>query len=223
MLSPKNGRSTKERIIEAACKVFAEKGYRDATHAEICQCALANVASINYHFVSKENLYRVVFEHLSQRVQQLYPLDGALPPSASSEEKLRAYIQAHLSRMFDPENLGDLYQIRWSEIFDSTGLLEDLLLTVIEKDRKIIQSILKEFLGSEAPEKELAWCEMSITGQCVLATPGNKNSIPRRIFKLDKSSVADLTDHILAFSLAGIETVRQKITGQAGRSESDDG
>ena len=58
MTNQRRGQETKEAILENACKVFAEKGYRDATHAEICRCAGTNVASINYYFGSKENLYR---------------------------------------------------------------------------------------------------------------------------------------------------------------------
>ena len=48
---------TKERLMEVAGQVFAEKGFRDATVREICQRAGANLAAVNYHFGDKERLY----------------------------------------------------------------------------------------------------------------------------------------------------------------------
>lgn len=210
MTNQRRGQDTKERILEAAGKIFAEKGYRDATHAEVCRRAETNVASINYYFGSKENLYREAFEHLTRQLRHLYPLDGGLPASAPAEKRLRAYIHAHLRRFFDPEHIGDLHQIRMSEIFDPTGLLENLLARQIVQDRLLIQIILRELLGPDVSKVDMEWCEMSIIGQCFLAVPGHKDGGPRKIFGLDEKVVDQLSDHILTFSLAGIKAIRRK-------------
>ncbi|OQC04924.1 MAG: putative HTH-type transcriptional regulator YttP [Candidatus Hydrogenedentes bacterium ADurb.Bin101] len=210
MLNRRRGHDTKERILEAAGKIFAAKGYRDATHAEICRSAGTNVASINYYFGSKENLYRELFEHLSRRLRHLYPLDGGLPASAPAEQRLRAYIHAHLRRLFDPEHIGDLHQIRLAEMFDPTGLLEALLERQLAQDREIIQIILADLLGPNVSKRDLDWCEMSIVGQCFIAAPVHKDGGPRKIFGLDQTVVEDLTAHIFMVSLAGIQAVRKK-------------
>ncbi len=215
MLNRRRGHDTKERILEAAGKIFAAKGYRDATHAEICRSAGTNVASINYYFGSKENLYRELFEHLSRRLRHLYPLDGGLPASAPAEQRLRAYIHAHLRRLFDPEHIGDLHQIRLAEMFDPTGLLEALLERQLAQDREIIQIILADLLGPNVSKRDLDWCEMSIIGQCFIAAPGHKDGGPRKIFGLDETVVDHLSDHILTFSLAGIKAIRRKNNRQS--------
>jgi len=210
MPTQRRGSDTKKRLLEAACKVFAAKGYRDATHAEICRRAETNVASINYHFGSKENLYREVFEHLTRQLRHLYPLDGGLPDFAPAGKRLRAYIHAHLRRLFDPEHIGDLHQIRMSEMFDPTGLLESLLARQLAEDREIIQLILAGLLGPNVSKRDLDWCEMSIIGQCFIAAPMHKDGGPRKIFGLNESLVDDLTEHIFTVSLAGIRAVRKK-------------
>jgi len=209
----RRGAGTKERILEAACKIFVEKGYRDATHAEICRKAKTNVAAINYYFTSKENLYRAVFERLTRKLDEIYPLDGGLPASAPPEKRLHAFIHGHLSRMFDPEHLGDLHRIRMSEMFDSTGLLEDLLEAQPARDRKHIQDVLREILGPKAKQQDIDWCELSIVGQCFMAAPGptGKGPGPRDIFMLKPGKVDLLADHILTFSLAGIEAIHKKM------------
>src|SRR6266568_3256030 len=50
--------TTRERILEAAEEVFAEKGFNQATVREILKrAAVGNIAAINYHFGDKERLY----------------------------------------------------------------------------------------------------------------------------------------------------------------------
>ncbi len=210
MSGRRRGEDTKERVLEEACKVFAEKGYRDATHAEICRRADINVAAINYYFSSKESLYRAVFEHLTQKMESLYPLDGGLSADSPPEKRLHAFILGFLRRMFDPEPLGSLHRIRMAEMFDPTGLLEDLLATHLARDRKHIQTILRELLGPQAPQRDVDWCEMSIVGQCFSAAPGPGDKGPRDLFKLTVTEVDRLAHHILAFSLAGVEAIRQR-------------
>lgn len=216
----RRGEDTKDRILEEACKVFAEKGYRDATHAEICSRAGSNVASINYYFGSKENLYRAVFDHLRQEVERLCPLDGNLPATASTEKRLEAFIRGHLSRIYNPELMGDLHRIRMAEMFDSTGLLDELLQRQLAKDREQVQAILRELLGPGASQRDIEWCEMSIVGQCFLGGPGPSDKGPRALFGLSADEVGHLTDHILRFSLAGIKAIRRKAQSDGERKES---
>ena len=51
-----DGQETRQNLLAAASEVFARKGFREATIAEICRQAAANTAAISYHFGSKEAL-----------------------------------------------------------------------------------------------------------------------------------------------------------------------
>ena len=53
--------STKEKIMEVAATLFFNNGYEGVSVRDITQQAGANVASVNYHFNSKKELYRDVF------------------------------------------------------------------------------------------------------------------------------------------------------------------
>jgi len=222
MNSPRRGQSTKEAILEHACKIFAEKGYRGATHAEICAAAGANVASINYYYESKENLYKAAFDHLTRRMERLYPLDGGLPDTAPPEARFHAFVHAQIQRLFDPDNLGARHRIRLLEVMDPTGLLEPTLSRQLEQNRKVIQHILRDLFGAAVPQRMLDWCEMSIVGQCHIAFPGpGACGGPRKIFGLDASSVDALTEHIVRFSLAGIHELRRIHEKKEDTSECD--
>ena len=52
------------------------------TISEICEAAGANIAAVNYHFNSKENLFRQVLRQAHMLADKRYPIDGGLPQSA---------------------------------------------------------------------------------------------------------------------------------------------
>ena len=56
----RDGRSTRAVVLDAAGKVFAERGFGEATSKEICERAGTNNAAVNYYFGGKEGLYEEV-------------------------------------------------------------------------------------------------------------------------------------------------------------------
>lgn len=53
--------STKSRILDAAEELFSEKGFAETSMRDITSHADVNLASVNYHFGSKEELINAVF------------------------------------------------------------------------------------------------------------------------------------------------------------------
>lgn len=67
--------STKKKILIAAAEEFAMKGYNGTTIRDICRRAKVNVALVNYHFRSKELLYKEMFEFLFSETEGENMLD----------------------------------------------------------------------------------------------------------------------------------------------------
>ena len=55
-------KTTSDKIIKAASRAFAEAGFQGASVRQIVARADVNQAAINYHFGSKEELYRAVLQ-----------------------------------------------------------------------------------------------------------------------------------------------------------------
>ena len=68
---------TRERILVSSRKLFAEKGFDMTSVRDITSDAGCNVASVNYHFGGKENLYLETFRSMLTllRDQRLAVLD----------------------------------------------------------------------------------------------------------------------------------------------------
>jgi AcrR family transcriptional regulator len=210
MSEQKRRREAKERIIEESCRIFAEQGYRHATHAEISRRANTNIASINYYFESKEALYREVFKHLVRRADATYPLGGDLSASALPEQRLWAFIHNFVRRALDPAEVGSLHLILMAERFAPTGLLDDLFAHWLENNRSQLLPILRELLGPGASERDVFWTEMCTVGQMIgLHEPADNG--PRQLFGIDENNSKQLTDHIFHFSMGGIEAIRSRL------------
>jgi AcrR family transcriptional regulator len=62
--SASRGEDTRQRLIEAALKIFGESGFEGASTRMLADAAGANLAAIPYHFGSKEGLYRAAAEFI---------------------------------------------------------------------------------------------------------------------------------------------------------------
>ena len=85
---------TRKRLIEAALKVFAERGYPDATVDEIASEAGASRATLYLHFKDKTELAAALIEDITPFAVQRYGLLDELLVSGSSSlrDKLRGWL-----------------------------------------------------------------------------------------------------------------------------------
>ena len=210
----KDGIDTREKILKAASEVFAKKGYRNTTVAEICRRAGSNVAAVNYHFGSKDALYAVVWRNAFEEALRAYPPDGGLPPDAPAEQCLRALIHSALHRILGTGRLGHAGRILMREMSDPSEAIRSALQDVIRPLRERTRSIIRQLLGSKASDREIGFCEMSVIHQC-LAMGFRRGKLPPGIIKGRGKPTPELIDalveHIMCFSLAGIKAVGENI------------
>lgn len=88
---------TKKRILESAVKHFGAQGYRGTRLRELIEAAGVNQAAVNYHFGSKEGLYRAIFQEYAGLLakRRLEMLDAVLAESGDRpavKDVLRALI-----------------------------------------------------------------------------------------------------------------------------------
>ncbi len=208
----KDGIESREKLLKAAAEVFAEKGYRKTTIAQICRRAKANVAAVNYHFASKDGLYVEVWKKAFEHALKIYPANGGLPETAPPKQRLEALIHCHLHRILDDGTLGYAGQILLQELGEPTEVIGNIMLDAIAPLRKIARKILSELLGAAANERNIRFCELSIVHQCIaIGFRKSRKNLPR-IFKeeITKDMIDELAEHITMFSVAGIEAVRKK-------------
>jgi TetR/AcrR family fatty acid metabolism transcriptional regulator len=68
--APPKSQARKDRIIEAATRIFAQKGFQEATIAEIAQEAQVSEATIYDHFQTKEGLLFAIPLEVTKRLNR---------------------------------------------------------------------------------------------------------------------------------------------------------
>jgi AcrR family transcriptional regulator len=207
--------STRTRLLESACEVFARKGYRDTTIADICRRAGTNIAAVNYHFGDKETLYVEAWRLAFHRSLEAHPPDGGVNPDATAEERLHGWILSTMKRFADPES--HEFKIIHKELANPTGLLAEVMRKSIEPLQQKLRCIVMELLGGRASEQQVLLCQMSIRAQCFNVMMRQWHKLRTKVgirddgLTLAKLSIETIADHVTRFSLAGIREIRRQI------------
>lgn len=206
--------STRQRVLDAACEVFSEHSYRDATVAAICRRAKVNIASVNYHFGDKEKLYDAVWRHAWQMAEATVPIEKAGAP----RDRLRAHIRALLYRGLSPGPASWFSRIMVKEMAEPTPALARIEQEVLQIQRDRLRSAIRELVGLSVTPEDVNRCCFSIISQCLFL---NCNRAVReqqlKIEGLGRECIAPMAEHIACFSLAGLSAIKSRAArGAAG-------
>jgi AcrR family transcriptional regulator len=85
--------NTEQQILDAAEKIFIEKGYSGTRTTEIAKVAGVNHAMLHYYFRTKENLFNKIFEQKATVLLGFFSLafDGDYP----FFEKIKRVVETH--------------------------------------------------------------------------------------------------------------------------------
>ncbi|MEW6500098.1 MAG: CerR family C-terminal domain-containing protein [Thermodesulfobacteriota bacterium] len=213
-----DGLETREQLLAAASEIFAAKGFRAATIAEICKRARVNAAAASYHFGGKAALYVASWRYAFERSLANYPPDGGVPAGAPAGERLHGRILSLMRRITDPKSL--VFDIAHTEMASPTGLLTETIRQSTEPIFQGLGALIRELLGPKAAEQQIRLCLMSIRAQCFapllwerrrkLAQPDRMPPGPEPL----QDDVEALADHVTRFSLAGIREMRREAEGR---------
>jgi len=205
-----DGKETRWSLLNAACEVFAQKGYREAKVSDICSRAGANVASVNYYFRDKASLYAETWRHAFQQFEEYAFSELA---DGSPQERLGEYIRTLVKNLTTKGGMGQFSRLYLMELVNPTGLVQNDWRELIEPRRRELHDIIREIMGQNAEDQSVLFCEMSIVNQCrTLLTIKHKDLEYLLDQTLGPELIKRLADHIADFSLAGIRAVGKRKT-----------
>lgn len=106
--------STKDRILGAAEELFAQHGFAGTSLRQVTSRADVNIAAVNYHFGSKENLVNEVFRRRMDEMsrQRLAALAQAQSDSPGAlEPVLAAFVEPALAMAQDRHGGGAFIRV----------------------------------------------------------------------------------------------------------------
>ena len=141
-----DGRSTRAVVLEAAGKVFAERGFAEATSKEICERAGTNGAAVNYYFGGKEGLYEEVLIEAHRQMLSLEDLNRIITSEATPEEKLRVFLE-HIIRT--AMNASELWGIRifLRELASPSPFVPKFITTAVFPKSQKLRELIRDITG----------------------------------------------------------------------------
>ncbi len=102
--------ATREKILEAAAGIFAEKGYYKALVEEIAQVSKTSKGAIYFHFPSKEGLFAALMERLAERL--LADVEGAIIHKQGAVAKVQAALETVMEQLVRRRRLAKILLVQ---------------------------------------------------------------------------------------------------------------
>ncbi|HXN47402.1 MAG TPA: TetR family transcriptional regulator [Bryobacteraceae bacterium] len=200
--------STKDRILDAAERLFAEHGFAQTSLRDITAEAGVNLAAVNYHFQSKDHLIAAVFDRRigplnEQRLAALDRLESeAAGRPLAVEDLLRAVLEPVLRMASTPEggvfaaNLIGRAHTEPGDVFEHlfTGQFAPVITRVMAAARRSLPDL---------PEVELLWRLQFTIGAMSHTIAGQRHIKVVTGGRCDTSDVDGMLDRLITFVAAG--------------------
>jgi AcrR family transcriptional regulator len=200
---------TYDRLLDAAARLFAARGFKDVTVREICRAARANVAAVNYYFGEKAGLYREVLNKAIDTMQSTTEAARQAGEQGSAEQKLRAYVRVFLHRAAAQSRDAWIHQLMLREMADPSPALDLVFDQVVRPRLAYVTEIVASIISRPPTDEVVLRCVLSIQSQCHAAMP---SSLSKRLLPeaaADPNALDRLAEHIADFSLAGLRAVER--------------
>ncbi|RKY03448.1 MAG: hypothetical protein DRP55_01365 [Spirochaetes bacterium] len=199
---------TKERILNEAEILFAQKGYKSVNIREITKAANCNLAAVNYYFGSKKNLYLDVFRSRwmarAKRLQEFFKSSlGSISPN-SPAKIVEALAYTFLKGPLSEEERHRHHQLIAREMAQPTEALEMIIDQMIKPFIKELSDMLLPSMSKDITKEELILNILSMFAIVLYFNFARKavTSIINRPY--DSEFKTKLIEHIINFSLYGL-------------------
>ncbi|HET7161243.1 MAG TPA: TetR/AcrR family transcriptional regulator [Rhodanobacteraceae bacterium] len=197
--------STRQRILGAAEELFAERGFAAASLRQVTAAAKVNLAAVNYHFGSKNNLIEEVFrrrlDELSRRrLERLAEL--AKSRAMTLETLLDAFITPALELSLDREGGSVFMRVLARAFAEHNSNL-----------RKFLSDnygyVLKDFAAAFAQllpqlDKEELYWRLDIAVGALTYAMADFGMIQRRSGESERAHREQMARHLIRFTAAGL-------------------
>ncbi len=140
------------KIINAACEVFAKHGYRKASMKDIAEAAGISKSVLFKYFSAKENLYRKLFKLASDSIREaddIVLIEGERDVDMFSLMRRRAKSRLSLFKEYPW-----IYRFSYTAAFDPDCFV-----------RELVTKELEDYKKSHTKMKDIQWNDESTTGE----------------------------------------------------------
>lgn len=198
---------TKERILDAAEQLFADVGFQSTSLRDITSAAGVNVASVNYHFGSKDALFTALLERRfapvnKRRIELLDELEATSTDAVKLEDLVRAFLSPPFELFAKRATILRLL----ARLHSETDEVRTAFVVAFQPtSRRFISAFQKA--SPQIGAEEVAWRAQFLVG-AMAHTMLLSQSFPVQADR--QSDPLELLEALIKFGTAGFETERSQ-------------
>jgi AcrR family transcriptional regulator len=197
-------RETRQRLLDAAAQLFADRGFKKVTVREICRASRANVAAVNYHFGDKSGLYREVVKTAIQAMRETNELSQRAGEGESPEDQIRAFVRIFVQRLSGTGPSAWIHRLMAREMEDPSEALDLVMRQVIQPRIEYLSRVAGTVMGLPPTDARVLRAISSLQGQCLLFSRPAPASM-QQLWGPVQNDIDGIIEHIAEFSLAGMK------------------
>lgn len=213
--------ATRDRILDAAERLFAENGFAATSHRQITAAARVNLAAVNYHFGSKEELFLEVvrrrLEPVNVRRLEMLAEAERRAGGARLADVVRAFVEPVVQAREAEGDAGVLPKLMARVVGEPGGWAEKLL-------PHVFASVAARFVGAlarlmpEMKREDLVWglvysagviSQHMLLGDLIRRTAGGAAG---------EEGSSGTVDRMVSYITAGLEGLRRSCAAGAPRA-----
>ena len=201
--------SVQDKLLNAAEILFCEKGFEGTSIRDIASSAGCNIASVNYYFGGKQQLYEQVWKRhlIPMRNSRLESIEKILLLNDNKpelEELIKSFAESFIGKVVDPEKENRFNKLMAREYINkhlpANMFLEEIMMpTVTAMQNALIQAF------PEIDKQKVLFIVFSLIGQLVHVVhvramfENDIDNLAQKLFNFD-----EIVNHIVEFTCAGI-------------------
>jgi AcrR family transcriptional regulator len=195
---------TREHILKAAERLFADRGYEKTSVRAIVTKARANQAAINYHFGGKDGLYREVLRNAMRALTAQQLAHAEEMKAMSREDALAAFIRHQLHPLAARDELSRHLRLFNWEAVHPTEVYRKLLAEEAAPFLGLAVDLVRRF-KPVADKRTLIVAAVWLVGQChVFIRNREQLANPPISLVLDEADVEQLANLISSWAREGL-------------------
>ncbi|MFD0979680.1 CerR family C-terminal domain-containing protein [Tropicimonas aquimaris] len=203
---------TRKALLDAAITLFGREGFRGTSTRAIAQAAETNVASIAYHFGSKEGLRIACGAAIAERIAEVVGRAG-VPEVETPEQVLKVFeavIAAFVHFLLLEQGRSDFVAFMMRELAEDGPAVEEVYRAAIEPRHRAFCRMWEVATGWPAESERTRLTVFSLIGQVLYFRIG-QNVVQRRMDwdGMDEARVRQITEVLVANLRASLEANRR--------------
>jgi AcrR family transcriptional regulator len=195
---------TRERILSAAERLFAERGYEATSIRAIVGKARVNQAAINYHFAGKDGLYREILRAAFRALTEHQLTHAQETKAMPREQALEEFVRHQLRPLLARDDLSRSIRLFNWEAVRPTAVFRKLMTEEAVPFIGLAVDLMRRFMP-KADQQTLTLASIWLIGQCsVFVRNREQLAGPPISLSLDEASVERLAGLISRWAVAGL-------------------